>query len=92
LQRETDQPATETVPDDDDFGRLNFVVNRLQKIHKMICGLRYLKDILVIAKDRLVAGPIECENVRVDIQVSRYLGTARCADRKGKSVTMDPND
>jgi hypothetical protein len=58
----------------------------------MICGLRYLKDILVIAKDRLVAGPIECENVRVDIQVSRYLGAARCADRKGKSVTMDPND
>ena len=59
LQRETDQPATETVPDDDDFGWLNFVVYRLQQIHKMICRLGYLKDVLVIAKDRLVAGPIE---------------------------------
>ena len=53
LQSETDQPATETVPDDDDFGWLNFVVYRLQQIHQMIFRLRYLKDALVIAKDRL---------------------------------------
>jgi hypothetical protein len=59
LQRETDQSATETVPDDDDFGGLNFVVYRFQQIHKVIRRLRYLKDVLVIAKDRFVAGPIE---------------------------------
>ena len=40
----------------------------------MICRLRYLKDVLVIAKDRFVAGPIERKNVRIDIQVPRYLG------------------
>ena len=82
LQRETDEPATETVCDDDDFGRLDFVVYGLQQIHKVICRLRYLKDVLVIAKDRFVAGPIECKNVRIDIQVPRYLGAVRCADRK----------
>ena len=47
MQRETDEPATETVPDDDDFGRLNFVVYRLQQIDKMVCRLRYPKDVLV---------------------------------------------
>ena len=82
MQRETDEPATETVSDDDDFGRLNFVVYRLQEIHKMICRLRYLKDVLVIAKDGFVAGPIERKNIRIDIQVTRYLGAVRCAGRK----------
>jgi hypothetical protein len=82
LQGQTNEPATKAVSDDDDFGRFNFVVYRLQEIHKMSCRLRYLKDILAIAKDRFVAGPIESNNVRIDIQVPRYLGAVRCADRK----------
>ena len=67
LQGQTDQPATKTVCDDDDFCRLNVVVYRLQQIHQMFCRLRYLEEVAAIAKYGFVACPIECKNVRIDI-------------------------
>ena len=67
LQSETHQPTTKAMCDDDDFWRSNFVVYCLQQIHQMLCRMRYLKEVARVAKDRFVAGPIERENVRINI-------------------------
>ena len=66
-QGETGEPATEAVSDDDEFRRLNFIIDCLQQIHQMLRRFRDLLDVARVSEHRFAAGPIECKDVRIDI-------------------------